>query len=199
MGYQKHWKREKEAEGKAVEFFWRNKHNQRTIEVEETTRERNGNSIYEVSEDGVPVDQEFTNKEKAKNKAQEIMERKTYADTELSGDELHEKLLEVGREAEPDDNGVDNDLSKDQIETFLSTLQVFGCERKVVAQAHQDLTDPYHYRLFDHMGMMLDGNLSDRARWLYERMANIYIEEEGPDGLIRRLRTDDLLVEYRSE
>lgn len=201
MGYQEHWNRNKDAEGKAIHFSWRNKHNQRTVEVIETDRETSeGYSIYEVDEDGIPIDETFTNKEKAKKKAQSIMERKSYDDTELSGDELHSKLLEVGREVEPSSGGVGNDLSEADVETFVTTVKVFGSRDKVVAQAYADLTDPYYYRVFDHMGMMLDGgDLTDKEEWLYEKFANIYIEEKSVDGFIQRLRTDDLLVEYRSE
>jgi hypothetical protein len=119
------------------------------------------------------------------------------------------RLIRVGRKVEPDNEGDDigvNTMSKDQIETYVATMEAFGLSSGLMQQAVFDLYGPPKFRFFDHLGMLIgiDGkgdwaHCGDEiqqywARKLLKHIAEKYIEFKSVNGLIQYLRDEDLYL-----
>lgn len=206
MSWKENWERNKEDENrKRTVFAWRNKNNHILLEIidnheisdHEVTKERAMNDYTLMLED-TEILAHDTNKQELRSEAVSWMENHSYQDIKLEGRDLKEKLLEVGKKVEPRSQGVSNSLSEDELETLLGTLQAFQVDRGVLVQSKRDLTN-MQYRIFDWLGMMIDTDMSEKDKWIFEEMGRIYIQEKSIDGLIRRLRRDDLLVKYNGD
>jgi hypothetical protein len=151
---------------------------------------------FTVSED--KIFHSYDNHHETLDQVTDWLEEHQYSSAEIPDDSerLHSKLLEVGREVEPDSQGVGNDLSDREIETIVSTVAFFDRKGLATKQTQSDLTPPTSYRVFDWLGMMMDTDLdSDNLNWLFEKLAEIYIHEKDVDGFINQLRMRDLQVE----
>lgn len=206
MSWKKNWERSKEDENrKRTVFAWRNKNNHILLEIidnheipdTELTKKRAMNDYTLMLED-TEILAHDTNKEELRSVAVDWMESHFYREVKFEGEALREKLLEVGKEVEPRSSGVSNDLKEEDVETLIATLQAFGVDRKLVLQSKKDLVN-MQYRVFDWLGMMIDTEMSERDKWIFEEMGRIYIQEKSVDGLVRRLRSDDLLVKYNRD
>lgn len=204
MSWKKDWKRSSEDENrKRTVLAWRNKNNHIKLEIQdnteipdrELTKQRALNSYTIVLEESEIVS--FgNNKQKLRSVAREFMEDHRYRDIEFEGQELKEKLIEVGQnEVEPRNEGLNNKLDDEDIDTIVGTVQVYTNSQELTAQSYRDLTSPYEYRVFDWLGMMIGTDIPEKDKWLFEEMGRIYIQERSVEGLVRQLRTRDLLVE----
>lgn len=206
MSWKKNWERSKEDENrKRTVFAWRNKNNHILLEIidnheipdSELTKQRAMND-YTLMLENIEILAHDTNKEELRSEAVSWMESHSYKDVQLEGEGLKEKLLDLGKQVEPRSGGVSNNLSDDEVETLLATLQAFDVDRRLLVQSKRDLVN-MKYRVFDWLGMMIDTEMSERDKWIFEEMGRIYIQEKSVDGLVRRLRSDDLLFKYNRD
>lgn len=206
MSWKQNWKRSSEDEQRRrTVYAWRNKNNHIKLELvdnheisdSEVTKTRAMNDYSLVLEENNIIDNS-NNKEDLRSVAVDWMESHSYKEVKFEGEALREKLLEVGKEVEPRSGGVSNNLKEEDVETLIATLQAFGVDRKLVLQSKKDLVN-MQYRVFDWLGMMIDTEMSERDKWIFEEMGRIYIQEKSVDGLVRRLRSDDLLVKYNRD
>lgn len=204
MSWKKDWKRSKEDESrKATVMAWRNKNNHIKLEIQdnseipdrELTKQRSLNNYTIILEESEIID--FgDNKQELRSVAREWMEDHRYRDVKFEGQELKEKLIEVGQnEVEPRSEGLNNKLDDGEIETVVGTVQAYTNSQELTAQSYRDLTSPYEYRVFDWLGMMIGTDMPEKDKWLFEEMARIYIQEKSVEGLVRQLRSRDLLVD----
>ena len=204
MSWKKDWKRSKEDESrKATVMAWRNKNNHIKLEIQdnseipdrELTKQRSLNNYTIILEESEIID--FgDNKQELRSVVREWMEDHRYRDVKFEGQELKEKLIEVGQnEVEPRSEGLNNKLDDGEIETVVGTVQAYTNSQELTAQSYRDLTSPYEYRVFDWLGMMIGTDMPEKDKWLFEEMARIYIQEKSVEGLVRQLRSRDLLVD----
>lgn len=150
------------------------------------------------------------NREEAMKKATKWLKNHPYDSDEIPNDdiELKEKLIEVGKTVEPSNEGLANDLSKNEVQTIVATVDFFdrGDEKIAARQTYSDLTEPTKYRVWDWLGMMMDTGFQQyseedrmRLKWLFDKLAEIYIQEKSVDGFMNQLRMRDLQVEMPSE
>jgi hypothetical protein len=207
MGKIPNWSRRKDIEGRTDEYAnkevkiiraWQNDNNNAIARLRMFKYNHEQATQYELT---VSEDRKFYNHKnqgEAITQATDWLEEHQYSSAEIPDDSerLHSKLLEVGREVEPDSQGVGNDLSDREIETIVSTVAFFDRKGLATKQTQSDLTPPTSYRVFDWLGMMMDTDLdSDNLNWLFEKLAEIYIHEKDVDGFINQLRMRDLQVE----
>lgn len=204
MSWKKDWKKSKKDESrKATVMAWRNKNNYIKLEIQdnseipdrELTKQRSLNNYTIILEESEVID--FgDNKQELRSVAREWMEDHRYRDVKFESQELKEKLIEVGQnEVEPRSEGLNNKLDDGEIETVVGTVQAYTNSQELTAQSYRDLTSPYEYRVFDWLGMMIGTDMPEKDKWLFEEMARIYIQEKSVEGLVRQLRSKDLLVD----
>lgn len=212
MGKITNWSRENEYENEEKELTsnrtdkiiraWQND-NTDSLAILKMSKNDNEDSptfSYNFEVDGDTKFWTDVNQEEAKTKAKDWLEEHPYEEINLDGADLHDKLLEVGREVEPKEGGIANNLSDDEVETILGTVHFFdGPENKATIQTKRDLTQA-QYRVFDWLGMMIDTDWNnDSLNWMFDTLAKIYIQEKSVSGFIHQLRMRDLQVEMPSE
>lgn len=205
------WGRRKDIEGTTDEYAnkdvktvraWQNDNNNAIarLRMYKYHGEQATSYKFTVSEDRKFLT--YDNQDEVIDQATDWLEDHQYTGNEIpdDSDELHSKLLEVGREVEPKSQGVSNSLEDEDIETIVSTVGFFDQKGLATKQTQSDLTPPTSYRVFDWLGMLMDTDLdSEQLNWLFEKLAEIYIQEKDVDGFIHQLRMRDLQVEMPSE
>ena len=110
-------------------------------------------------------------------------------------EEVWERIMEVGREREPEEDGVDNDLNEYDVQTILATFDFFSGDRDVLKQVNRDLS-LYEYRVFDFIATWIDG--ADRHDTSTNRaiqvLAHAYLDSDSVEEFIGTLRRVDYQV-----
>lgn len=207
MGNIKNWDRNQELENEEKELtdtrskktirVWENSNNnaRAILRMNRDDDEESGTPKYSYTFEVDGKDRFWTdvNQQEAIGKATDWLEEHPYDPIELSGQELHSKLLEVGREVEPEEKGIANNLDKPEVETLVGTVAFF--DDRAGQQTYRDLTEA-QYRVFDWLGMMQDTDWdSEVLNWLFDELAKIYIQEKSVSGFVHQLRMRDLQVE----
>ena len=112
-----------------------------------------------------------------------------------------ERVIKLGKEREPEVKGItweDHGLDRDDINTVLGTIQFFS-NRKLFKLSQHDLIVA-KYRLFDFIGMLLDGRDLTKK---YPNSGNLrttevltysYLKSESLEDFIRDLRVTDYQI-----
>lgn len=116
--------------------------------------------------------------------------------------QLHSKLLEVGRELEKTQT---HQLEKPFIESIIATLEYFGATQSQLGLVSFDLNQA-KYKIWDWLGMAYSGRIEDPSDELatkkvhecIENMVKIYILQNHVGGFAWWLRGHDLDVEEPS-
>ncbi len=85
--------------------------------------------------------------------------------------ELWKAVIATGLTKE---KGTRNYLCPSDVRTVLGTLEYFGLERQMLAQVHWDLSVP-RYRVFDWLGMALQGRYRRKQDPIQEDNENIFV------------------------
>lgn len=212
MGKIPNWSRRNDLEGHTVENTenrtiktvraWQNDNNDAIAALRMFDYEDNRTTEYELK---VSMDTKFQtrkNQPEAISETTDWLENHQYSGDDIpeDSDDLHARLLEVGKDVEPQSQGVANDLDDDEIRTIVGTVDFFDNKGLATKQTKSDLTPPTSYRVFDWLGMMMTSGLDNKVLdWLFDELARIYIQEKSVNGFVHQLRQQDLQLQMPSD